>query len=332
VPLRRTEAGFSATFDASLSVSIRGETIGAPFVSRKFVFFLVLSFIWGSTWIPAKLALSVVPPVMLAGIRFVPAGLLLLAIAALTGNGLRIVRRDWPRLAIVGLLWTTISYALMFWAMQYIRTGFAAVVDFTVVPVFLLAFAVIAGEEAFHWRQAMAIALGIVGLLFLFLPSLHGGSNMIELGAALVVILSVAAYCWGSVLARPLLRTYSSTLVAGVTNLAGGIVLVALSLAFEPRAGVHLQHWSWSIWLSWIYLFLFGTVVAATIFLVLVREWGPSRAGSYAFVSPAIAVFLGWLVFDERFGVMEGIGMMIMLTATYLALDRSTAAVKAAAE
>jgi drug/metabolite transporter (DMT)-like permease len=304
-----------------------------PFVSRRLVYFVVLCAIWGSTWIPAKLALSAVPPVLLAGIRFVPAGLLLLVIAAAKGNT-RIARKDWLRLGVVGLLSTTLSYALMFWAMQYIRTGFAAVVDFTVVPVFLLAFAVIAGEETFHWRQAMAIALGIVGLLFLFLPSLHGGTNMGEFGAALVVILSVATYCWGSVLARPLLRTYSSTLVAGVSNLAGGILLLALSLAFEPRAhqGLQVQHWSWAIWLSWAYLFLLGTVIAATIFLVLVREWGPSRAGSYAFVSPGIAVFLGWLVFDERFGVVEGIGMLIMLAATYLAIKRPEATTKAAAE
>jgi drug/metabolite transporter (DMT)-like permease len=302
-------------------------------VSRRFVYFLVLCFIWGSTWIPAKLALSAVPPVLLAGIRFVPAGLLLLLIAATKGK-LRIARKDWLRLGVVGLLTTTISYALMFWAMQYIRTGFAAVVDFTVVPVFLLAFAVIAGEEAFHWRQAMAIALGIVGLLFLFLPSLEGRTGTGEFGAALVVILSVAAYCWGSVLARPLLRTYSSTLVAGVSNLAGGVLLLGLSLAFEPRAydGLQVQHWSWAIWLSWAYLFLLGTVIAATIFLILVREWGPSRAGSYAFVSPGIAVFLGWLVFDERFGVVEGIGMLIMLAATYLAVERSAASEKAAAE
>lgn len=307
------------------------ETNGASFVSRKFVYFLVLSFIWGSTWIPAKLALAVIPPMMLAGVRFVPAGLVSLGIAMTIGGGIKVARKDWLRLAAVGLLTTTISYALMFWAMQYIRTGFAAVVDFTVVPVFLLAFAVIAGEEEFHWRQAMAIGFGIVGLLLLFLPSLDGGSNMREFGAALVVVLSVAVYCWGSVLARPLLRAYPSTLVAGVTNLAGGLVLVGLSLTFEPNAVQGLQHWTWPIWLSWAYLFLFGTVIGATIFLVLVREWGPSRAGSYAFVSPAIAVFLGWLVFDERFGVVEAIGMLIMLAATYLAIGRTAPAAAAEA-
>jgi drug/metabolite transporter (DMT)-like permease len=327
--LRRIAAGRFATFDAPVSASVGTETNGASCVSRKFVYFLVLSFIWGSTWIPAKLALAVMPPMMLAGVRFVPAGLVSLGIAMAIGGGIKVARKDWLRLGAVGLLTTTISYALMFWAMQYIRTGFAAVVDFTVVPVFLLAFAVIAGEEEFHWRQAMAIGLGIVGLLFLFLPSLDGGSNMREFGAALVVVLSVAVYCWGSVLARPFLRAYSSTVVAGVTNLFGGIILIGLSLAFEPIAIQGLQHWTWTIWLSWAYLFLFGTVIGATIFLVLVREWGPSRAGSYAFVSPAIAVFLGWLVFDERFGALEGLGMLIMLAATYLAIGRSAPAAEA---
>ena len=61
-------------------------------------------------------------------------------------------------------------------------------------------------------------------------------------------------------------------------------------------------------------------MIAATIFLILLREWGPSRAGSYAFVSPVIAVALGMVVFGERVGPVETVGMVFMLTATWLAL------------
>lgn len=295
-----------------------------------------MAFIWGSTWVPAKLALGEVPPVLLAGIRFVPAGLVLLGLWRWRGGRIAVARADWGRLALVGLLTTTISYAVMFWAMQYIRTGFAAIVDFTAVPVFLLAFAVLSGEEQFHRRQAMAVVLGCCGLVALFLPSMMGEAvrGPREGLAAAGVVVSVAAYCWGSVLARPLLRRYSSLFISGITCLAGGLVLIGLSLLIEPRAAaaINLTTWSLPVLASWAYLFLAGTVVAATIFLVLVREWGPSRAGSFAFVSPAIAVWLGWLAFDERFGLLEIIGMAIMLAATYLALNRPAANAPAAAE
>lgn len=283
-----------------------------------------------------KLGLAVLPPILFAGIRFVPAGLLLLAVWKVSQNKQPITRKDWPRLVVIGVLTTAVSYALMFWAMQFIRTGFAAIVDFASTPIFLLAFAVISGEERFERRSALAITLGVIGLMFLFLPSLLGGSkqNPRELWAALGVILSVAAYAWGSVLSRPLLRSYSSWAVSGWSNLVGGLLLLSLSLAVEDGAvaALDLHRWTGAIWLSWAFLVLCGTVIAATIFLVLVREWGPTRAGAYTFVSPVIAVGLGMLVFHEKIGVIEAVGMTVMLSAAYVALYRPSATVNAAAE
>ena len=135
------------------------------------------------------------------------------------------------------------------------------------------------------------------------------------------IVLAALVYSLGSVAARPLLRAYPPVLLAGVTMLAGGVVLIALSAALEPGAGRALAgHWGAAAWGSWAFLVLFGSLVAFTIYLHLIRVWGPARAGAYAFVSPAIAVLLGMAVLGEHFGTVEGVGMAMMLAGAALAL------------
>ena len=83
------------------------------------------------------------------------------------------------------------------------------------------------------------------------------------------------------------------------------------------------------VFAGWLFLVVFGSLVAFTIYLRLVRDWGASRAGLYAFVSPAIAVATGVLVSGERLRPSELVGMAIMLLATWFALSRPTQAVAA---
>jgi len=91
---------------------------------------------------------------------------------------------------------------------------------------------------------------------------------------------------------------------------------------FEPgaAAGLDVTRWSAELLLCWAFLVLFGSIAAATIYLVLLKAWSPSRAGSYAFVSPVIAVFFGMAAFGETVGLAEAAGMILMLAATVLVL------------
>ena len=73
---------------------------------------------------------------------------------------------------------------------------------------------------------------------------------------------------------------------------------------------------------SWLFLVLGGSIIAFTLYLRLLRDWGPTRAGLYAFVSPIIAVMLGVFVFDEPFGAYETLGSTLMLGAAALAMRR----------
>ncbi|MBU6498127.1 MAG: EamA family transporter, partial [Rhodospirillales bacterium] len=166
------------------------------------------------------------------------------------------------------------------------------------------------------------IALGVIGILFLFgRKALAGQLQASELLGAGGVVVGCLCYSFGSVLARPLMRSLSPADVAGATNLIGGLVLLVLSLAFEPGARTALAgQWGFAAWSAWLFLLLPGSLGATIIYFFLMRDWGASRTGSYAFVSPIISVLLGMVVLGEQVGPFEVFGMLLMLAAAGIVL------------
>lgn len=289
--------------------------------------FALLCVIWGMTWVATKEGISVVPPVLFAAYRFVAAGLCLYGFLILRRAPLAFHRRDWGRLLVVTLLMVAACYALLFWGMTFVNSGTAALLDLSLTPVALLAFAILHGEERFNRSRALAIGLGVIGLAVLFGPkAMAGARHAAELIGATAIVISAAAYAWGSVLVRPLLRAYPPTLMAASTTLIGGVILLIGSLALEPGARAAAGgDWGLRAWLGWAFMVLAGSLAGYTIFMRLLRTWGPSRAGAFAFVSPAVAVPLGMVWYGERLGPTDLIGMAVMLTAAFLAVRESGA-------
>jgi len=290
--------------------------------------FLMLCIIWGSTWIGTKAGIEIVPPLVFAGTRFTAAGALLLLYALAKGETARCQINDGLRLGAVSLLMITLCYGPLFWGMQYIETGTAAVLEMSLTPIALLCFALMLREELIDVRRILAIALGVAGLVALFWPETPAGAAPRPeafQGASLLGGLAVASaaftYGYGSVLARPLLRAYPALLLAGITTFIGGLGLLVIALIFEPGALSALSgNWGQIAWLSWFFLVIFGSLIGYTTYLRLLRDVGASRAGSYAFVSPVIAVALGAAFFAEKVTLLDVVGMTVMLSGAYLAM------------
>lgn len=291
-------------------------------MTRPHLLFAMMCLVWGTTWIAIRAGVEAVPPVFFAGTRFTAAGAVLLALAA-RGDGVAVPRADWPRLAVVTLLMIVATYALLFWGVRFVSTGLAAVLDLALTPIALFGLGILLGEERFSPLRVLGLALGIAGLLVLFGPKALGGAGagpMWFAGAAAITA-SAITYALGSVLARELLARHPALHISGLTTFGGGLVLVAGALAFEPGARAALSGaWGRPAWAGWGFLVLFGSLVAYTAYLRLVRDWGPTRAGSYAFVSPVIAVFLGVAVLGETVTLPDAIGMGIMLAGAILVL------------
>lgn len=284
--------------------------------------FAILCLVWGTTWLAMKVGVASVPPGLFSGTRWTAAGLILLLWRGSTGRSVWIRRRLLGRLVLVAVLMISLNATIQLYGLRHIASGLASVITSGMTPIALLGFSVAMGQERFSARQAGAIALGLCGILVLFGPGLvRGELGPAELLGATGVMVGCVCYCAGSVFARPLMRMLHPTHVAGVTNLIGGLVLLAFCLPFEPGAWEAVSgSWGTAAWAAWLFLLLPGSLGATIIYFVLVRDWGASGAGTYAFVSPVIAVLLGMVLRDERLAATDVVGMALMLLAAGLVL------------
>jgi len=284
--------------------------------------FFFLCFVWGTTWLAMKVGIATVPPGLFAGSRWTVAGLVLLAARKAQGEPVRVTLRLAPRLVMVAILMVTLNQVIQLYGLKYITAGLAAVISSALTPISLLGFSVALGQERFSSRQLAAMAVGVAGIFMLFGPDALAGTldGWAILGAAGVTV-GCLCYSAGTVMARPLMRTLAPTQMAAMTNLIGGLILLCASLLFEPGARTALQfHWGWPALFGWLYLLLPGSVLATAAYFVLVRDWGASRAGAYAFISPVIAVVLGMELFGEHARWADLAGMTLMLGGAALAL------------
>ena len=292
---------------------------------RQQLMFAILCVVWGSTWIAMKTGTVVVPPGLFSGLRWITAGIVLLAIVWFQEGGIRLPWSMANRVVLVALLLITSNQFFMLYALRYVGSGLGAVINCALTPLSLLGFAVAMRQERITKRIVIAMALGVLGILMLFGPAaLSGRLDGLVLLGALGIICGTLTYSAGSVLARPLLGTVSPLLLAGLIDIVGGVLLLAFSMAFEPGAFQALDlRWGWGPWGAWLFLVGPAAIGASTIFLILVRDWGATKAGSFAFVSPIIAVFLGLFISGEALHPIDAVGMVLMLGGAWVALRKA---------
>lgn len=286
--------------------------------SRDLVLFAVMCAIWGLTWIAIRAGVEVLPPFFFAACRFLAAGPILLAMAVLTGHRLA-VPGHWFRLLWTAMLTNTLCYAAAFWGMRFVPSGFSAVISEALTPVAVFVVALLAGQELFSRTRFAAVVLGVAGLLVMFEGRSSIDPSPEALAGTLAIVVGTLSFCIGSVFTRPLAQNLPALVVAGWHCVVGGIGLALLSIAMESPTpalfGAFADPW---ILASWAFLVLCGSIAAYTIYLRLLDAWGPTPAIGYSFVSPVIAVAAGVLVFAEQYTPTEGVGALIMLTATAL--------------
>lgn len=285
--------------------------------TRQRLLFAILCLVWGSTFLALKAGVTVVPPGIFSGLRWTVAGAVLLAFRAARGQPVLVSLLVAGRVFWVAVIMISLNAVIMLYGLRYISSGLGSVIASALAPITLLGFAVAWGQEQFTRRHLYGLAIGVTGILLLFGPqALEGRLETSELLGAGGVIIGTVCYSFASVLARPIMRTLPPAQMVGLANLMGGVVLIVGSLAFEPGAWDALRlDWGFAAWAGWLFLVLAGSLGATVIYFFLVRDWGASRTGTYAFISPIVAVLLGMAVFGETVRATDAAGMALMLLA-----------------
>lgn len=284
---------------------------------RPALIFAILCLSWGTTWVAIRFGVTNAPPLFFAGTRFLAAGLILVGFHCASGNKLSIGLLKERYLYITSFMIIAITFGLIFWGEQYVSSGLTAVIVQGLIPVSLPLFAAMYGREKINVKAMLSISLGIFGLLIVFGPKIeHNGNNQMEIYGVLALILGTLAYCWGSVVAKFNLKAPSVIELSGYQNLIGGLALIVAGLAFEFEMIVNPAIYSNpAVILSWIHLVFVGSIIGFTMYLHVLRLWGSTKAASYAFITPIIAILIDALVLGAEFTVAERIGSIVILVA-----------------
>jgi drug/metabolite transporter (DMT)-like permease len=265
--------------------------------------FATVYIVWGSTYFAIRVAVETMPPFLMAGARFLIAGVMMFALLRLKGVALP-DKKQWFHAVIAGCLMLLGGNGLVVWAEQTVSSSLAALlVALTPVWFALLDWSRPAGKRpaAYTW---VGIAVGFVGVAFLVTghhsPGVHASQNLWGTVALLVAGLSWAA---GSLWSRYHAKPESPWMNAALQMICGGVALSLLSLFYGEPSRFHFAQVSVQSWFSLLYLVVFGSWIAFSAYVWLLKVSTPSRVATYAYVNPVIAVLLGHLVLNEPLGM-----------------------------
>ena len=299
--------------------------------TRILVAFGCVYFFWGSTYVAIRFGVEVLPPFVLASVRFLIAGPLMLAICAARGMRLRQSARDMAMLAAIGILMLGLGNMGLVWCEQYLSSGLAALL-IAVIPVFVALFeAFLPNGEGLRTKGWIGIAIGFGGLVILVSPGLrdgvHGGNKQL-IGSA-VAVFSAFAWTCGSILSRRAKVATTAFVAAAWEMFFAGIFNFLLMWG---TGGSYRLHWGVQAVSSIAWLVTFGSLVGYTAYIYLLDNVPVAKVSTYAYVNPIVAVALGALLLGERMVPIEYAGMAAILVAVYLVTSSKLKAAKVAPE
>jgi len=255
--------------------------------------FAALYIVWGSTYLGIRIGLeSGMPVTLFAGMRLVPAGVLLLAFAAARGTRLRIPFDEYRLVATVGILLLVGGMYSTFLSERYIPSGLAALIV-ALLPLWVaLAESFVPGMDRPSARGYVGLVVGFAGLGVLMAPRLTGISGTpTELLGVATQILGTWLWTGGSILSKRRPVKTDALVATGYEMLTAGAVLLVIGTVNGEWAGARITVTGAA---ALAYLIVFGSCVAFTAFVWLLRNAPASKVMTYAYINPVIAVFLGW--------------------------------------
>jgi drug/metabolite transporter (DMT)-like permease len=276
--------------------------------------------VWGSTYLAIAIADRTLPPFLMLSIRFLIAGALLYWWSARRGEvaAERPGRRQWRAAAIVGGLLLVVDTGGVAWAELRVNSGIAALVVAS-VPFFMA----VLDRAFFGVRLPFGGVVGLfVGLLGVGL--LVGASGHID--AAGVIVLLGASFAWaaGSTYARVASLPKKPFLSAAMQMLCAGAMLAVVGIGRGELGQVHFSQISDASLAAVLFLIVFGSLVAFTAYGWLLKNASTRLLSTYAYVNPAVAVFLGWAFVGEKIGGREiAAGLVILSSVALIAFARA---------
>lgn len=283
--------------------------------------FAAVYLLWGSTYLAIKYAIETLPSFLMAGIRFVFAGAVLMIWARFAKDYEKPKAAHWKTSFIVGTLLLLGGNGGVVFAQHYISSSLAALLVATEPFWIVLLSWLWLGKSRPTLKTVAGIALGFFGVWLL----INGNttSNATNVGSmqffgALAVMFAAMSWATGSIYGLRAPAPKSSILTAGMQMFSGGLVLLVVSLFAGEWSSFNIAEVSARSWFGVIYLIIAGSLIGFTAYSWLLKNANPSMVSTYAYVNPVVAVFLGWLIAGENFTGQMLIGATVIVGSVVL--------------
>ena len=287
-----------------------------PYKNQTFLIIVALFctyFIWGSTYLAIKFGIESFPPFLMAGLRFVVAGIILYTVMRILGSP-NPSAKQWGAATIIGILLPAIGNGTVTYVQQTISSSVAAL-SIATAPIWMAIFSSIWGHHISR-QEWLGIAIGLSGIVLLNIGgSLHG-----DYTSAALLIFAAASWSFGSVWSKHL-DLPTGLMAAASQMLMGGTALMIVSVLHGESYPSHISAKSWG---ALVFLVVLGSLVAYSAYMYLLKTVRPLVASSNTFVNPIVAFAVGIWFANETVTSIEYAALAVILVGVFLVLSASS--------
>ena len=297
--------------------------IRLPKYTTLILAFIAVYFVWGSTYLAIRIAIETMPPLMMLGFRFGLAGVIMLIWLAFRGVTLP-TRSQVFNATVSGGLMLFLGTGTVAIALQYVPSGVAALV-ITTVPLWMVML-------NWLWKKGprptvlffFGFLMGLIGVFLLIDPSAFLGTQREGVIAIIAILGGSISWAVGSLYGRDVDSPSDPFMSTAIQMTMGGVLLCVGGLTIGERIVFSAEMLTLRSLSAWLYLIVFGSFIAFSAYIWLMRNTSPAKVSTYAYVNPVIAVYLGWAFAAEPITPQILIASLLLVTAVVIVLRYGT--------
>ncbi len=282
---------------------------------KIFLAYLALCLIWGSTWMAIRVGLESLTPLFSAGLRFSLASIMIFALMKIKSIPLQTDKVSVRLYLLMGFFSFVIPFGLVYWAEQFVSSGMAAVL-FAVYPFWVVIFSYIRMPSEFiGFYKIFGTILGFAGIVIIFSDSFDGDLTNYLIGM-FAVVLSGIMQAWIAVSIKKFGNHLHSLSMNFIPMVIAGISMIVIAFFTEDLSTIRMDE---NAILSILYLAFFGSVITFTTFYWLIKRINLVILSLIAFITPIVALILGYFIYSEVLSTRHFIGAAMVLTGVFWA-------------
>ena len=282
--------------------------------TKAIIAWLNVCVIWGTTYLVIRIGVGHLPPMLFAGIRWVIAGVVFITVLKWRGKALP-KANEIVHLAVVGLALLGFANGLVVWAEQWIPSGLTALL-LTTVPFFMVGLeSLLPKGPKLNATILIGLVMGLTGVCLIFGEDIKYLSNPDNLIGVFALLGAVFFWSLGSLYSKYVKIDVHPLMGASVQMLIAGIFLsvIGISIGELPLLSFEINGL-----LSLAYLIIFGSFVGYASYIYALAKLPLSLVSTFAYINPVIALFLGWIILDEKLNFQIAIAAAVIIAGVFI--------------